>query len=241
MKKIVCLSFILILVTAFTGCESTNNNVFEATNFVSTNVQNVQTLALDFEGDNIDENAVWYEEADAKTDQLEVYKLVNNKWEKVFNKSFSHLKADPRNTMGDLWIFNVEAADVSNDNKDELFVKVSISDKQNSDNYFIVTLKNGSIQEIDTPKGSKAVEINFYGKMLTVTVDKDGIKEHWGGTCEGGTNPCYYFDFLITPETASSDKWIISNASNIQKDEQEYKKYTDAYPDAQAWTDTLSF
>jgi len=268
MKKYTTFGVIILLLSILSGCveteeveleEPTGPPAFEAINFTPDTATKIEIFALDFEKDGINEQAIYYKNQEEISEAefimheyVEVYKLDNNEWKLINKQIFANEsyidkienaseEEDSGIHMEAKQVSSVNVIDVADDNKEELIIYYN--DANENIGYVVIGLIDGRINELDTPRGLDAMgdaAINFYGGITGVNFQDGVIKEHWGGLCEGGTNPCYRFEFHVNYD-AKTGVWEISKAQNIEKIDEEWDKYVETYPDALPWTGELAF
>ena len=237
---------------------------FDATTLIPTTAISSETYSLDFDNDGVEEKAIHYVNRDdvdgeglfSKQDHINIYQLRGNNWEinyeyvfPVINKDTgmrdwrSNVKEEP-----DSRIKSVSVTDIANDGKKELFI--NIEDKPfgdwRFDSYVVIGDQAGKSTTLDFPRGfdGKTPGMRMedtgepYSRLLSAIVTAGKIIERWGGLCEGGTNPCYTFEFEISFNPVDGS-WKISKAQNIQQVPEEWNAYQKEY--GGEWTGTLPF
>lgn len=269
-SRFISVFLLMLILVILNGCslssEIDDSLDGDSQDLVPLSVTKVVEYMADFEGDGVKERVIYYKNQDqveknAEEDKfvlhehIEVYGIRNDEWELKYEVVFPNdsYQAWPPKEEGQEFVMGykvdpritefVKIVDVGNDAKEELFIVTDVKDE-----YLLVGSVNGGIQELEFPKGfdGKTPGMrfedtgDFYGRLVSVRIDDGKIVEHWGGTCEGSNQPCYFFDFFISYEP-QENKWSISKAQNVEKDEGEYQKYLDRYSDAMPWTGELSF
>jgi len=253
----------LVTISMLTGClANDSNSSFQPANVVPPEATDITVYVVNFEGDASPEHAVRYlinepkltasgDEIIIPVEYAAIYEKSDDTWSKVFEKAFPNKEhyIEPENDSAEpqkltlvpaSHIEKIIVTDVSKDEKEGLLITTGDTD------YVLVGLKNGTISAIDSPRGfgeghRKMRELpEFYGRLLDVATSEEGIIETWGGLCEGGTEPCYTFEIVISFDAAAQE-WNISEARNIEKIDDEYDAYLERYPDAQPWTNELPF
>jgi len=233
--------------------------IFDRQAFVPATAMSNSVYSLDLDSDGIEEKVIHYVNRDdidgqglfSKRDHINIYQLRENNWEinyeyifPVINKDTgmrdwrSYVKEEPDTRIG-----SVSVIDVGNDGLQELMIKNESMPfgEWRFNSYEIIGKRNGEILILDLPTGpeKRDLPISFYGRPLDVDCVNGNIVEKWGGTCEGGVNPCYTFEFDISYEPTNGS-WTISKSKNVQKVEAEWKKYEEQYGEVK-WTGELSF
>jgi hypothetical protein len=269
MKKVSYL-FASILTLLLVGCQPAvektvepvakpaekNVSSFDATKLIPATVLSNEIYSLDFNNDGVEEKVIHYINKDdlegiyCKRDHVTVYQLTNNNWESIYSyvlppdndrtdKNNPLLKEEP-----DVRIQSISVVDVANDGNQELLVKNenNLFGNWRFNSYEIIGERSGKISILDLPMEpeKRNIPLSFYGRILDANCVNGTIVEKWGGTCEGGTNPCYTFEFDIS-YTPVDGTWTISKAQNVQQVPEEWNAYQKEYEDAGEWTGTLPF
>lgn len=260
--------FILTLIF-LAGCQSaslkteSSDTSFDEREFIPTSALSSNIYTLDLNNDGTAEKAIHYVNRDdldgaghySKRDHINIYQQSKNSWEMKYEYIFptvdiNAVKIDWKSLEeSNSRISAVTVTDIANDGAEELLVLIESKPfgSWRFNSYEFIGKQDNEISNLDFPRGfdgkTPGMRLEdtgeFYGRMLGVDFVDGKIVEKWGGTCEGGINPCYTFEFEIS-YGSTNGSWNISKAKNIQRVTAEWDKYVEEYGEKE-WSGTLPF
>ena len=210
MKKYYLFTALLLTILLLSGCTTNNQIIVETPKTTATitpeptevfpgweenipnNIEELQTIEVDLEGDGSPEIAVTYKDPDVIAHEGDIHEIYYLKIYQNTDNQWIEIKGDEVTANGgpvDEEFCTFEAIHLGNDNKEELLVSKCDSKGSRSGYYIFGQTSEGQLEDLPIPKGYlHEDEIlkpgDEFMNLSTIEITEEGIEETYFIACE---------------------------------------------------------